>query len=165
MGDMSWPAERMAKFIASTPRYLRMLVDQGVVPKEERGRYDPFKVTPAYIKWLRDRKPESASLAESESQTRQGLNKRRDENLRIQNETLRRERVPVVDLIRVNEMVHGDIAARLKARVGQTLDQHTLNDILAELREAGENVWQVIRGEKPDMIAEPDEAEAAKKKG
>src|SRR6266540_1040900 len=52
---LTWPSEKMAKFIDLTPRRLRQLVDEGVVPREERGRYNPFAVMVAYIRFLRDR--------------------------------------------------------------------------------------------------------------
>ena len=52
---LTWPSEKMVKFIDLTPRRLRQLVDEGVVPREERGRYNPFAVMVAYIRFLRDR--------------------------------------------------------------------------------------------------------------
>jgi hypothetical protein len=53
---LTWPSEKMAKFIDLTPRRLRQLVDEGVVPREERGCYNPFAVMVAYIRFLRDRR-------------------------------------------------------------------------------------------------------------
>jgi phage terminase Nu1 subunit (DNA packaging protein) len=45
----------MAKMIDVSPRRLRQLVQEGIVPKAERGRYNPFAVNLAYIRYLRDR--------------------------------------------------------------------------------------------------------------
>ncbi len=55
-GDLTWPTERMSKFIDVSPQYLGQLVQKGVIPKAERGRYNPFTVTVAYIRWLRDQR-------------------------------------------------------------------------------------------------------------
>jgi phage terminase Nu1 subunit (DNA packaging protein) len=54
--DLTWSADRMAKFIDVTPRRLAQLVQEGVVERAERGRYNPFVVTVAYIRWLRDQR-------------------------------------------------------------------------------------------------------------
>lgn len=54
--DLSWAADRMAKFVDLTPRRLAQLVQEGVITKVEKGRYNPFEVTVAYIRWLRDQR-------------------------------------------------------------------------------------------------------------
>ena len=53
--DLTWPTERMAKFIDVSPRRLQQLVQEGVVPKSSHGRYSPIAVNLAYIRYLRDR--------------------------------------------------------------------------------------------------------------
>lgn len=54
--DLTWPADRMAKFIDVNPRRLQQLVQLGIVERSERNRYNPFVVTVAYIRWLRDQR-------------------------------------------------------------------------------------------------------------
>ena len=82
MADLTWPRERMAKFIDVSPRRLNQLVHDGIVPKQEKGRFNPFVVTVAYIRFLRDRvqSPDSSSndyMAEKLGKTRaeRGLSK------------------------------------------------------------------------------------------
>ncbi len=52
MSDLTWPADKMAKMIDVTPRHLRRMVSEGIIPKHERGRYNPFAVNIAYIRYL-----------------------------------------------------------------------------------------------------------------
>ena len=63
--DLTWSAEKMARFIDVTPRRLRQLVSEGVCPKVGRGRYSPIAVNLAYIRYLRDR-VQSPELSDSE---------------------------------------------------------------------------------------------------
>src|SRR5262245_26231048 len=63
---LTWPTQRMAKFIDVTPRRLQQLAQEGVIPKcEARGRYNPVLVTQSYIRFLRDR-AESPELSNDE---------------------------------------------------------------------------------------------------
>jgi len=61
--DLTWPTERMAKWLDVTPQYLGVLVRKGIVSKLSHGRFDPFAVVPAYIRWLRDQR---AKLGDTE---------------------------------------------------------------------------------------------------
>ena len=56
MKDLTWSTDRMARLIDVSPRRLQQGVQEGIVPKSlRRGRYEPIKVTQAYIRFLRDR--------------------------------------------------------------------------------------------------------------
>ncbi len=46
----------MSKFIDVSPRRLAQLVEEGIIEKVKRGRYNPFVVTVGYIRWLRDQR-------------------------------------------------------------------------------------------------------------
>jgi phage terminase Nu1 subunit (DNA packaging protein) len=63
--NLTWPADRMSKFIDVSPRRLAQLVQEGVVERAERGRYNPFAVTVAYIRWLRDQRSKVADTEET----------------------------------------------------------------------------------------------------
>src|SRR5207247_6892216 len=106
MSNLTWRTTRMAKFIDVTPRRLQQLVQEGVVPKcEGRGRYNPVAVNLAYIRFLRDRvqSPESsdseffaAKLAKLKSER---------ETIELQNQIIRKERIPVNDILAANHFV------------------------------------------------------------
>lgn len=51
----SYGANTIAKLLKITPRRLHQLVQEGVIPKRERGRYELVPVVHAYIEYLRDR--------------------------------------------------------------------------------------------------------------
>lgn len=46
----------MAQCIDVTQRRLSQLVEKGVIKRAESGRYNPFEVCVAYIRWLRDQR-------------------------------------------------------------------------------------------------------------
>jgi hypothetical protein len=88
--NLTWPSEKMAKFIDLTPRRLRQLVDEGIVPREERGRYNPFAVTVAYTRFLRDR-VQSPEASDSEFfAAKLAKLKAEREMIELQNQLIRR---------------------------------------------------------------------------
>jgi hypothetical protein len=133
---LTWPSEKMAKFIDLTPRRLRQLVDEGVVPREERGRYNPFAVTVAYIRFLRDR-VQSPDASDSEFFTvKLAKLKAEREQIELQNAKFREEFYP-------RDFVHFWIkhaflivTATLKGNVNRLLTVETVNDIFDQVRSA-----------------------------
>jgi hypothetical protein len=129
---LTWPASRMAKFIDVTPRRLQQLVQEGVVPKcEGRGRYNPIAVNLAYIRFLRDRvqSPE-ASDSEFFAVKLAKLGAER-EQIELQNQIIRKERIPVDDILAANDFVFKAIAAIIKA---SGLSVAAVNEIFDEMR-------------------------------
>lgn len=55
MAEVFQSATEIAKLLMLSERRVRQLVEQGVLPKEERGRYALVPCIQAYIKFLRDR--------------------------------------------------------------------------------------------------------------
>lgn len=87
----------MARFIDVSPRRLQQLVQEGVVPKAERGKYNPIAVNLAYIRYLRDRG--NGSDGESDfSKERLGKTKAERELLEME---LAKERKQVIAADRV----------------------------------------------------------------
>src|SRR5262245_43580034 len=96
---LTWPTQRMAKYIDVTPRRLQQLVQEGVVPKcEARGRYSPVAVTQSYIRFLRDR-VQSPEASDSEFFAEK-LAKLKAERLllELQSQIIRKERIPIGDV-------------------------------------------------------------------
>jgi phage terminase Nu1 subunit (DNA packaging protein) len=132
-----WPAEKMAKLIDLTPRRLRQLVEEGVVPREERGRYNPFVVTVAYIRFLRDR-AQSPELSNAEFyEAKLKKLKAECEQIELQNQITRKERIPIDDILSVADEVFQAIAGALKANRDKVLTEAKINQIFGQLREAG----------------------------
>jgi phage terminase Nu1 subunit (DNA packaging protein) len=136
---LTWPSEKMAKLVDLTPRRLRQLVDEGVVPREERGRYNPFVVTVAYIRFLRDR-AQSPELSNSEFYEAK-LTKLKAEcmQLDLANQITRKTRIPIADVMAVADEAFGAIAGIIKA---SKLPVSAVNEIFDQLRE----VAQQLRG-------------------
>lgn len=130
----------MAKLIDLTPRRLRQLVDQGVIPREERGRYNPFVVTVAYIRFLRDR-AQSPELSNTEFyEAKLKKLKSECEQLELANQITRKTRVPIDDVLSVADEAFGAIAGALKANRDKVLTEAKINEIFRQLREAGERM-------------------------
>jgi hypothetical protein len=130
--NLTWPSEKMAKFIDLTPRRLRQLVDEGVVPREDRGRYNPFAVTVAYVRYLRDR-AQSPELSNTEFyEAKLTKLKSECEQLDLANQITRKERVPLDDVRTVNEEVDQAIAGIIKA---SGLPIAAVNEIFDQLRD------------------------------
>ena len=49
------PLETICKLLDLTPARISQLTSQGVIPRQERGRYEVVPVVRAYIKFLRER--------------------------------------------------------------------------------------------------------------
>jgi phage terminase Nu1 subunit (DNA packaging protein) len=136
INKLTWPAEKMSKFIDLSPRRLRQLVDEGVVPREERGRYNPFAVTVAYIRFLRDR-VQSPEASDSEFfAVKLAKLKAEREQIELQNAKFREEFYP-------RDFVHFWIkhaflivTATLKGNVNRLLTVESVNDIFDQVRSA-----------------------------
>jgi phage terminase Nu1 subunit (DNA packaging protein) len=50
-----YPVDAIAKLLNLTPRRIRQLVAEGVIPRAERGRYDLTRCVRGYVKFLQER--------------------------------------------------------------------------------------------------------------
>jgi phage terminase Nu1 subunit (DNA packaging protein) len=55
MSDQTFPLDTIAKLLDLTPQRVTQLVNEGVIPRKERGRYELVPVVRGYIKYLRER--------------------------------------------------------------------------------------------------------------
>lgn len=133
--DLTWPTERMAKFIDVSPRRLQQLVQEGVVPKADRGRYSPIAVNLAYIRYLRDRG--SVSDGESDfSKERLGKTKAERELLEME---LAKERREVIAADRVFSFLENVFVAVKMQIIGlplSDLEKERILNNLVSLRDA-----------------------------
>ena len=156
MSDLTWPSDRMAKILDMTPRRMNQLVSEGVLSREERGRYSPLKNVVAYIRYLRDRRDQSGATDEGDDRTtRRALNIARHDEIRLNMEVTARTRIPLDLIEEIDERLHSNIAGILKSRRNKTLDEEALSDIVGELRQVGPTLraWhqQVTASEVPPV--------------
>jgi phage terminase Nu1 subunit (DNA packaging protein) len=142
--DLTWSADRMAKFIDVSPRRLRQLAEEGIVPKAGRARYSPFQVTVSYIRFLRDR-VQSPEASDSEFFACKLAKLRAErEQIELQNQITRRERIPVDDVLLANDIVFKAVRQIIK---GSKLPIESCNEIFDEMR----RVSRLLR-EKVDAV-------------
>ena len=55
MSDQTFPLDTISKLLDLTPQRVTQLVNEGVIPRKERGRYELVPVVRGYIKYLRER--------------------------------------------------------------------------------------------------------------
>ena len=64
----------------------------------------------------------------------------RTEEIKLNMENLRKERVPIEDVAEINEEAFSHVAGVLKAHTGKMLTQELVNDIFGQFREIGAKV-------------------------
>lgn len=143
MSDLTWPSDRMARILDMTPRRMNQLVSEGVLFREERGRYNPLKNVVAYIRYLRDRKSPMAGEEDDQTVKRELTAARRDE-IRQNIEVTARLRIPAEMVEETWSKCFDNIAGILKSRRDKTLDEETLGDLMVELQSVGPEIkaWQ-----------------------
>jgi hypothetical protein len=134
--DLTWPADRMAKFIDVSPRRLQQLVQEGVVPKEDKNRYSPFKVNLAYIRFLRDRVTSPDQSDSDFAHEKLGKTKAERELLEME---LAKERKEVIPRDRVFSFLENVFVAVKMKITGSSMSEiekdRVLNDLVS-LRDA-----------------------------
>lgn len=140
MAELTWPAERTAQLLDVTPRHLRKMVTDGIIPKHERGRYEPIKANVAYIRYLRDRKPvPEASASEFFIEKLAKIKAERAE-IELTMEIKRGLRIPINDASELTNSVFQGIAGILKANRDKTLTEKHINDMLGSMRDATKKI-------------------------
>jgi phage terminase Nu1 subunit (DNA packaging protein) len=146
---LTWPSEKMAKFIDLTPRRLRQLVDEGVVPREERGRYNPFAVTVSYIRFLRDR-VQSPEASDSEFfAVKLAKLKAEREQIELANQITRGKYYERDAVHFLYQHVFRFVTATLKGNMNRILSHDVINEIFDEIRNGaddlraqGDTLWE-----------------------
>jgi hypothetical protein len=137
---LTWPSEKMAKFIDLTPRRLRQLVDEGVVPREERGRYNPFAVTVAYIRFLRDRVQSPESSDSEFFAVKLAKLRAEREQIELANQ-ITRGRYYERDAVHfLYKHVFRFVTATLKGNMNRILSHDVINEIFEEIRNGADDL-------------------------
>lgn len=142
MSDLTWPLDRMARILDMSPRRVGQLVSEGVLSREERGRYNPLKNVVAYVRYLRDRKPDNAG--DDDGTARRELTQARRDEIRQNIEVTARLRIPAEMVEDTLQRACNNIAGILKGRRGKVLNEETLLDLMTELSTVGPDIkaWQ-----------------------
>ena len=71
------------------------------------------------------------------------LTKARREEIELNMQVVRKERIPLEDCIEIDDRVLSNVAGILKSRLGKLFDDATLQDLFAELRGIGERLREL----------------------
>jgi hypothetical protein len=136
MAELTWPAERTAQLLDVTPRHLRRMVLDGIIPKHERGRYNPIVANVGYIRYLRDRMsvPDPSSSEFLVEKLAKIKAERAEIDLSM--EIKRGLRIPIDDAAEVTNSVFQGIAGILKANRDKILTEKHINEMLGSMRDA-----------------------------
>src|SRR6266850_2467819 len=133
--DLTWPTDKMAKFIDVSPRRLQQLVQEGVIPKSDRGRYSPIAVNLAYIRYLRDR-VQSPELSDSEFyESKLAKIRSEREMIELEMSIKRRERIPIEDCAAIDTEILQAISGALKANRNKLLTESLINELFENMRD------------------------------
>ena len=94
MAAQTYPVAVISKLLDLTPRRIRQLVDEGVIQRAEKGRYELVPSVRGYIRYLRDRSigrdgEQSSDIASERARlTREQADKMAMENAKSRNELI-----------------------------------------------------------------------------
>ena len=97
MSAQTYPLDTISKLLDLTPQRVNQLVNQGIIPRAERGRYELVPVVRAYIHFLRDRKIQGDVHGDDYSTYRTRLTKARAEMAEKENAQLDSKLIPADD--------------------------------------------------------------------
>ncbi len=133
--DFTWPSLRMAKMLDITPERLRILAQEGVVPKSGRDRYPVFECNVAYIRYLRERvqTKDDDSVSETNSAKLAKLKSER-EQIELDMQIKRGDRIPRQDVETACGMIFGGLCGILKANRNKVLTEEQINEIFDQIK-------------------------------
>ena len=97
MSAQTYPLDTISKLLDLTPQRVNQLVNQGVIPRAERGRYELVPVVRAYIHFLRDRRIQGDVHGDDYTTYRTRLTKARAEMAEKENAQLDSKLIPADD--------------------------------------------------------------------
>lgn len=158
----TFPLETICKLLDLTPQRVSQLVNMGVIPKKERGRYELVPVVRGYIHYLRERaiKGDAQSAGDDYSTHRARLTKAKADMAEMEREQMANRLIPAADV----EKAWTDVVANMRAKMlsiptvaaadaqaAQTLSEakqvlkERIHDALAELSEVRVEVISPLR--------------------
>ena len=113
MTAQTFPLDTISKLLDLTPQRVNQLVNQGVIPRAERGRYELVPVVRAYIRFLRDRTVRGDVQGDDYTTYRTRLTKARAEMAEKENAQLDSKLIPADDAKQAWSAMVSNARARL----------------------------------------------------
>jgi len=113
MTAQTFPLDTISKLLDLTPQRVNQLVNQGVIPRAERGRYELVPVVRAYIRFLRDRTVRGDVQGDDYTTYRTRLTKARAEMAEKENAQLDSKLIPADDAKQAWSAMVANARARL----------------------------------------------------
>ena len=173
MAAQTYPVAIIAKLLDLTPRRIRQLVDEGVIQRAEKGRYELVPSVRGYIRYLRDRAIGADALPdESARASRARLLKAQAEAQEMENAKNRGYLLSVA----VIERAWTEMASAFKSRIlsipGKAAPQVVSCNSISEVKAILERmVFEALdelsrgdysRGEDSDQESSPVDAEGSR---
>lgn len=173
MAAQTYPVAVISKLLDLTPRRIRQLVDEGVIQRAEKGRYELVSSVRGYIRYLRDRAIGADALPdESARASRARLLKAQAEAQEMENAKNRGYLLSVAMI----ERAWAEMAASFKARIlsipGKAAPQVVSCNSISEVKAVLERmVFEALdelsrgdysRGEDSDQESSPVDAEGSR---
>lgn len=112
MAGQTFPLDTISKLLLLTPRRVNQLVNEGILPRAERGRYELVPVVQAYIKYLRE-KAIRGDVSDDYANHRTRLLKARADMAELEQAQLMNQLIPAADV----EKAWSDVLAACRSRL------------------------------------------------
>lgn len=111
----TFPLDTICKLLDLTPQRVAQLVNEGVIPRKERGRYELVPVVRGYIHYLRQRalKGDAKATGDDYASHRARLTKARADMAEMEREQMGNRLIPVHDV----ERAWCDVVANMRAKM------------------------------------------------
>jgi phage terminase Nu1 subunit (DNA packaging protein) len=111
----TFPLDTICKLLDLTPQRVTQLVNEGVIPRKERGRYELVPVVRGYIQYLRKRaiKGDAQAGGDDYASHRSRLTKARADMAEMEREQMANRLIPASDV----ERVWCDAVANMRAKM------------------------------------------------
>jgi len=101
MAAQTFPLDTISKLLDLTPQRVTQLVNEGIIPRKERGRYELVPVVRAYIKYLRERAVKSDVHGDDYNAHRTRLTKARADMAEMEKAQIEEQLIPADDVEKV----------------------------------------------------------------
>lgn len=98
MAAQTFPLDTITKLLDLTPQRVNQLVNQGIIPRAERGRYELVPVVRSYIKFLRERAVRGDVGGDDYANHRTRLTKARADIIEMERAQLEHKLIPADDV-------------------------------------------------------------------
>lgn len=110
----TFPLDTICKLLDLTPQRVAQLVNMGVIPKKERGRYELVPVVRGYIHYLRERAVKGdVSNGDDYSAHRARLTKAKADMAEMEREQMANRLIPADDV----EKAWSDVVSNMRAKM------------------------------------------------